>query len=135
MSSAFFSRLRVDLGSDKWDALCIESPDAWLFHTSRWLAIQNVEDLSFAVADRGGKPLSLVVIGATRPPENNTGKDLRVYNFRAGIAHMDGLPVELQDELNRFILFEVRRTAMSKRALDRKSTRLNSSHSSISYAV
>jgi hypothetical protein len=67
--------------------------------------------------DRDGKPLSLVVIGSARPPEINTGKDLRVYNFRAGIAHMDGLPVELQHELNKFILFEIRRTAVSKRAL------------------
>jgi hypothetical protein len=73
-----------------------------------------VEDVSFAVMDLNGKPLSLVVVGS---PKNKTGKQLWFSNLRAGIAHMDGLPVGLQDELNRFALSEIQRIATGRRAL------------------
>jgi hypothetical protein len=105
---------RSDLGSARWAALCAESHDAWLFHTSCWLPILKIEDISFAVVDHDGKPLSLVGIGS---PKNETGTERWLSNLRAGIAHMDGLPVELQHELDRFALSEVQRIAMSKRAL------------------
>jgi hypothetical protein len=105
---------RSDLGPARWDALCAESPDAWLFHTSCWLQFLNVEDVSFAVVDNDGKPLSLVAIGSQR---NDADEDPWVSNFRAGIAHMGGLPVELRHELDRFALSEVQRIATSRRAL------------------
>jgi hypothetical protein len=105
---------RIALGSARWDALCAESPDAWLFHTSCWLPILKVEDVSFAVLDHDGKPLSLVGIGA---PKSETGEELWLSTFRAGIAHMDGLPVELQHELDAFALSEVQRIAVNKSAL------------------
>jgi hypothetical protein len=114
MNSRFSTLSRVDLGSERWDALCAESEDAWLFHTSCWLPILKVEDASFAVFDRDGKPLSLVGIGS---PKNETGTELWLSTLRAGIAHMDGLSVELRSELDRFALSEVRRIAMSKEAL------------------
>jgi hypothetical protein len=74
----------------------------------------KIEDLSFAVVDHAGEPLSLVTIGS---PTTETGRKLWLYNVRAGIAHMNGLPVELQRELDRFVLSEVRRIAKSKRAI------------------
>ena len=114
MHSRFTILSHTDLGAARWDALCAESANAWLFHTSCWLRILKVEDLSFAVVDHAGKPLSLVTIGA---PTSKTGKKLWLYNVRAGIAHMNGLRVELQRELDRFVLSEVRRIAKSKRAL------------------
>src|SRR4029077_227701 len=114
MHSQFSVHSRSDLGSARWDALCAESHDAWLFHTSCWLPILKIEDISFAVVDHDGKPLSLVGIGS---PKNETGTELWLSNLRAGIAHMDGLPVELQHELDRFAFAEVQRIAMSKRAL------------------
>jgi len=114
MHSHFPIVSRIDLGSARWDALCAESHDAWLFHTSCWLPILKVEDVSFAVVDHDGKPLSLVGIGS---PKSKAGEELWLSTLRAGIAHMDGLPVELQHELDRFALSEVRRIAMSKRAL------------------
>src|ERR1700758_2285571 len=101
MHSNFSVFSRADLGSARWDALCAESRDAWLFHTSCWLPLQRVEDVSFAVMDHNGKPLSLVVVGS---PKNKTGKKLWLSNLRAGIAHMDGLPIGLQHELDRFAL-------------------------------
>jgi hypothetical protein len=73
-----------------------------------------MEDVSFAVMDHDGKPLSLVVAGS---PKQRADKDLWLYNLRAGIAHMDSLPVELRHELDRFSLSEVQRIATSKRAL------------------
>src|SRR5207248_1965310 len=104
---------RIDLGSARWDALCAESYDAWFFHTSCWLPILKLEDASFAVVDHDGKPLSLVRIGWLK---NNPSAALTLSNLRAGIAHMAGLPVELRHELDRFVLSEVKRIAMSKRA-------------------
>ena len=105
---------RIDLGSARWDALCAESPDAWLFHTSCWFPLQKIEDVSFAVVDHDGTPLSLVGVGS---PKNNTGTELWLSNLRAGIAHMDGLSVERRHELDRFALSEVQRIATSRRAL------------------
>lgn len=114
MHSQFSTISRSDLGSARWDALCAESHDAWLFHTSCWLPILKIEDVSFAVLDQGGKPLSLVGIGS---PKNETGTELWFSTLRAGIAHMDGLPIELRHELDRFALAEVRRMAMAREAL------------------
>jgi Acetyltransferase (GNAT) domain len=114
MHSYFSILSHTDLGPARWDALCAESDNAWLFHTSCWPSILKIEDLSFVVVDHVGKPLSLVRIGSAR---NRTGKKLWLYNARAGIAHMNGLPVQLQRELDRFVLSEVRRIAKSKRAL------------------
>jgi Acetyltransferase (GNAT) domain len=114
MHSRFSPVSRVDLGSARWDALCAESHDAWLFHTSRWLRILKIEDASFAVVDHDGKPLSLVGIGS---PKSEAGDEVWLSTLRAGIAHIDGLPLELQHELDRFALAEVQRLAISKRAL------------------
>ncbi len=114
MHSHFSTLSRSDLGSARWDALCAESHAAWLFHTSCWLPILKIEDVSFAVVDSEGTPLSLVGIGA---PQNRTADELWLSNLRAGIAHMDGLSVELQHELDKFALSEVQRIAMSRRAL------------------
>ena len=114
MTSQFSVVSRTDLGATRWDALCAESHAAWLFHTSCWLPMLKIEDVSFAVVDRDGKPLSLVGVGS---PENSTGTELWLSNLRAGIAHMDGLPVDLQHELDRFALSEVQRIATSKGAL------------------
>jgi len=114
MDSQFSVLSRSDLGSDRWDALCAESHDAWFFHTSCWLPIQRIEDVSFAVVDHDGKPLSLVGVGS---PKNNTGTEVWLSNLRAGIAHMDGLSVELRHELDRFALSEVQRIATSRQAL------------------
>lgn len=114
MHSRFSILSRSDLGSAKWDALCAESHDAWLFHTSCWMPILKIEDVSFAVVDHDGEPLSLVGIGS---PRNNTGEECWLSNLRAGIAHMDGIPVALRHELDGFALSEVQRIATSKRAL------------------
>jgi len=114
MRSHFSILSHIDIGSARWDALCAESDNAWLFHTSCWLSILKLEDLSFAVVDHAGKPLSLVRIGSST---HRTGKKLSLYNGRAGIAHMNGLPVELQRELDTFVLSEVRRIAKSRGAL------------------
>jgi hypothetical protein len=114
MASHFSILPRSDLGSSRWDALCAESHGAWLFHTSCWLPILKVDDVSFAVIDHEGKPLSLVGIGS---PRNETGRDLWFSTLRAGIAHMDGLSLELRHELDRFALSEVQRIAVGKRAL------------------
>lgn len=115
MKAPDFSILsRSDFGPARWDALCAESRDAWLFHTSCWLPLQRIEDVSFAIVDRAGKPLSLVGVGS---PINDTGTELWLSNLRAGIAHMDELSVELRHELDRFALSEVRRIALSRRAL------------------
>lgn len=70
--------------------------------------------MSFAVVERDGKPLSLVGIGS---PKNEAGTELWLSNLRAGIAHMDGLPVELRHELDGFALGEVQRIATSRRAI------------------
>jgi hypothetical protein len=104
---------RIDLGSARWDALCAESRDAWLFHTSCWLPILKIEDASFAIMDHDGRPLSLVGIGSL---QSEPGKESWLYNVRAGIAHINGLSVELQHDLDRFALSEVRRIAKSKGA-------------------
>src|SRR5437660_12024979 len=114
MHSRFSVLSRIDLGSARWDALCAESHDAWLFHTSCWLPILKIEDVSFAVVDHDGTPLSLVGIGS---PKNKSGTELRLSNLRAGIAHMVGLYVELRHELDRFALSEVQRIAMRRGAL------------------
>jgi hypothetical protein len=114
MHSHFSVLSRIDLGPARWDSLCAESHHAWLFHTSCWLPILKIEDVSFAVVDHEGKPLSLVGIGS---PKNTTGTEVWLSNLRAGIAHMDGLPMELQHELDQFALSEVHRIATSKRAL------------------
>lgn len=114
MHSQFSVRSRIDLGPARWDALCAESHDAWLFHTSCWLPIQKVDDVSFAVMDHDGKPLSLVGMAS---PKNKTGEELWFSTLRAGVAHIDGLPVALRHELDRFALSEVQRMAMSKRAI------------------
>jgi hypothetical protein len=114
MNSQFAILSRIDLGSARWDALCAKSGDAWLFHTSCWLPIQNIEDVSFAIVDHDGEPLSLVGVGS---PKSETGEELWLSNLRAGIAHMDGLTVELRHELDEFALAEVSRIAMSKQAL------------------
>lgn len=114
MNSRFSTVSRADLGSDRWDALCAESHDAWLFHTSCWLPILKIEDVSFAVVDDDGKPLLLVEIGS---PKSEAGDELWLSNVRAGIAHTDGLPVELRHELDRFALSEVHRIATNRGAL------------------
>ena len=114
MHSQFSVLSRIDLGSAGWDALCAESHDAWLFHTSCWLPILKIEDVSFAVVDHDGKPLALVGIGS---PKNKTGTEVWLSNLRAGIAHVDGLPIELRHELDRFALSEVQRIAMRRGAL------------------
>ena len=114
MHSRFSVLSRIDLGSARWDALCAESHDAWLFHTSCWLPILKIEDVSFAVVDHDGTPLSLVGIGS---PKNKSGTELWLSNLRAGIAHMDGLSVELRHKLDRFALSEVQRIAMRRGAL------------------
>ncbi len=114
MDSRFSVLPRIELGSARWDALCAESHDAWFFHTSCWLPIQKIEDVSFAVVDQDGEPLSLVGVGS---PKNDTGTEVWLSNLRAGIAHVNGLPVELRHELDRFALSEVQRIAMSKEAL------------------
>jgi len=114
MRSEFSVVSRLELGSATWDALCAESHDAWLFHTSGWLPILKIEDVSFAIMDHAGKPLSLVGIGL---PTNGSGRKVWLSTFRAGVAHMGGLPCELRHELERFALSEVQRIAKSKRAL------------------
>jgi Acetyltransferase (GNAT) domain len=113
MRSRFSILSRVALGSARWDALCAESHDAWFFHTSCWAPILKIEDASFAVVDRDGKPMALVRLGWLK---NNPGAGLTLSNLRAGIAHTDGLPLELRHELDRFALSEVQRIAMSNRA-------------------
>jgi hypothetical protein len=114
MHSRFSIVSRVDLGSARWDALCAESHDAWLFHTSCWSPILKIEDVSFAVVGSDGKPVSLVGIGS---PKSERGEERWLSTLRAGIAHLDGLPAELRHELDRFALSEVRRVATSKHAL------------------
>lgn len=114
MPSHFSVLSRRDLGSARWDAVCAESRDAWLFHTSTWIPLLKVEDVSFAVLDHDGKPLTLVGMGA---PQSQTGDELWFSTLRAGIAHADGVPVELRHELDSFALAEVRRRAISKQAL------------------
>lgn len=113
MRSRFSILSRVALGSARWDALCAESHDAWFFHTSCWAPILKIEDASFAVVDRDGTPIALVRLGWLK---NSPGAELTLSNLRAGIAHMDALPVELLHELDRFALSEVQRIAMSKQA-------------------
>lgn len=115
MQSQFSILSREDLGSTSWDVLCAESHDAWLFHTSCWLPILKIEDVSFAVVDRDGKPLSLVGIGS--PKSTNDGTELWLSSLRAGIAHMNGLSAELQHEIDKFALSEVRRIATSRGAI------------------
>lgn len=114
MHSQFSARTRNDFGSTRWDALCEESHDAWLFHTSCWLPILGIEDVSFAVTDRDDNPLALVGLGS---PRDHTGTDLCLSSLRAGIAHMNGLSPEFRHELDRFALSEVQRIATSKRAV------------------
>jgi putative methyltransferase (TIGR04325 family) len=105
---------RQDLGSVEWDALCAQSEDAWLFHTSSWIPLLKVEDASFAVLDHGGKPLFLVGMGS---PRSQTGDELWFSTLRAGVAHLDRPPVELRRELDMFALAEVQRRAISKGAI------------------
>lgn len=64
--------------------------------------------------DDDGTPLSLVGIGS---PRNKAGDELWLSNARAGIAHMDDLPVGLRHEVDRFVLSEVRRLATDRGAL------------------
>jgi hypothetical protein len=64
--------------------------------------------------DRHGRPLSFVRIGS---PRNKACKEPWLSNFRAGIAHTNGLPVELWHELDCFALSEVQRIAVNTRAL------------------
>jgi hypothetical protein len=114
MRADFSTVSRQDLGSAKWDALCAESEDAWLFHTSSWIPLLKVEDVSFAVLDQDGKPLSLVGMGS---PRNEAGDERWFSTLRAGIAHLNGLPVELRRELDRFALSEVQRLAIREGAI------------------
>lgn len=114
MSSQFSTLSRRDLGVARWDALCDASQDAWFFHTSCWLPLQKIEDVSFAVVDHEAKPLSLVGVGS---PKNSTGTELWLSNLRAGIAHVDGLHVELRHQLDRFALAEVHRIAVTRQAI------------------